>query len=70
MHEFLVSQDEARNTKILDDMYVVLPQFSESRGMLNKYEKYERVPDGFTYTSDKNKIWLTKEQLKKALNWL
>ena len=68
MHELLVSQDEARNTKMLDDMYVILPQFFKNEALHKKYKNCKKVPDDFIYTSDKNKKWLTIEQLKRILS--
>lgn len=67
MHELLISQDEARKTKMLGDLYIILPQF-ENRATHKKYEKYTNVPNDFAYTSDKNKRWLTVEQLRRTLD--
>jgi len=68
MHELLISQDEARNTKVLEDLYVILPQFFGGGAIHKRYEKFKNVPNNFVYTSDKNKRWLTVEQLKKMLH--
>lgn len=67
LHEFLISCDEARNTKVFNDLYVILPQFLEGSVLYEKYEKCARVPVGFSYTSDTNEKWLTQEELRKVL---
>ena len=53
---------------MLDDMYVILPQFFESKEVLEKYKKYPDLPEGFVYRSDKNDIWLTIDKLKRMID--
>ncbi|MDD5560625.1 MAG: UDP-N-acetylglucosamine 4,6-dehydratase (inverting) [Candidatus Omnitrophica bacterium] len=67
LHELLISCDEARNAKIFNGLYVIMPQFSGGRAINEKYEKYTKVPVGFSYASDTNKKWLTQTELRKAL---
>ncbi len=67
MHELLISQDEARNTKRCGERYVVLPQFFEGKKIHKKYDPYPGVPEGFTYASNNNKRWLTVKQLRESL---
>lgn len=67
VHEILISEDEARKTKIFDGVYVILPQFFESKEVHKEYEKYPFVPKGFVYRSDKNDKWLTTEELRKMV---
>lgn len=67
IHEILVSYDEARNTKIFNGLYVILPQFSDGMKPHKKYEKYQKVPEGFSYASNTNKKWLTVEDLRRVL---
>lgn len=63
LHEVLVSEDEARSTIELDDMYVVQPT-----GMLWFGHEWEKVgkpcPDGFRYASNTNTDWLDLEGVK------
>jgi len=70
IHEVLVSEDEARKTKIFDGAYVILPQFIESEEVHKEYNKYSSVPEGFVYRSDTNDQWLTIEGLKKMMEEL
>ena len=64
MHETLISEDEARKTKIFNGAYVILPQFSEREGVHLKYNSYQDVNEGFTYRSNSNDSWLTEKELK------
>jgi len=64
INEVIISEDEARNTKFYNGIYVILPQFFGSRNVHNKYKKYSYVPEGFFYCSDKNDMWLTVDELK------
>ncbi len=57
--EFLISQDEARNTKELEDMYVILPQV---RGpTYEAWKDVKSVDDNFVYSSIENEEFLTIE---------
>lgn len=67
MHESLISEDESHKAKIFDDMYVILPQFFETIKIHKKYAGYTSVPEGFVYKSDKNKEWLTVNQLQRII---
>lgn len=67
LHESLISFDEARSTKKINSMYVIIPQFHVSDKTHHKYDKYDSVPDGFIYQSDLNSEWLTQEQLRKVI---
>jgi UDP-N-acetylglucosamine 4,6-dehydratase len=57
VHEVLLTEDESRNARALDDRYVVYPQFpfwhtaSEPLG--------DELAPGFRYSSDQNTEWLT-----------
>lgn len=65
INEVLISEDEARRTKIFGDMYTILPQFYERRELHKKYEQYPSVPKGFAYKSDTNDRWLAVEELQE-----
>lgn len=67
VHELLISCDEARSTRVFNDLYVILPQFLEGSAPHEKYEKCPRLPADFSYTSDTNKKWMTMEGLRKTL---
>jgi UDP-N-acetylglucosamine 4,6-dehydratase len=66
LHEVLISEDEARSTIELKDMYVVLP----SEAMWFVYDwgsRGTRLPDGFRYASDTNAEWLEIEGIKRFI---
>jgi UDP-N-acetylglucosamine 4,6-dehydratase len=67
LHETLVSEDEARKTKLFKGVYVILPQFFETKGVHKKYERYSFVPQGFSYRSDNNKKWLTQKDITEMI---
>jgi UDP-N-acetylglucosamine 4,6-dehydratase len=66
LHEVLISEDEARTTIELKDMYVVQPV----EAMWFVYDwvsKGKPVPEGFRYTSDTNTQQLDIEGIKKFI---
>ena len=65
LHEVMISEDDARNTKELSDCYVIQPAF-DWWGQ-NNHAEGKSVPEGFSYSSDKNKEWLTIPQLQKMI---
>jgi UDP-N-acetylglucosamine 4,6-dehydratase len=62
VHETLVSEDEARTTRVVDGTYVILPQFLDTE-IVNRYGAFPQVPEGFAYRSDTNDRWVTAEDL-------
>jgi len=67
LHESLVSYDEARNVKIVDNLYVIIPQFFGDDRVFAKYDKYPTVPEGFVFKSDVNDAWLSQDDLREML---
>jgi len=66
LHEVLISEDEARTTVELNNMYVVQP--SEAMWFVYDWEsKGKCLPDGFRYASDTNTEWLDIEGIKKYI---
>lgn len=66
LHEVLVSEDEARSTIEMDDMYVVQPTGTLWFG--KEWEKIgKKLPDGFRYASNTNNDWLNLEGVKKMV---
>lgn len=67
LHEVLISDDEARMTVELPDMYVVHPvETYWSRGY--DWEKMGKpLPDGFRYASNTNSDWLSLDQLNEFI---
>ncbi len=66
LHEVLVSEDEARSTVELDDMFVVQPTGTLWFG--REWEKIGKpLPDGFRYASNTNTEWLDLEGVKAMI---
>jgi len=65
LHEVLVSEDEARNTVEVEDMYIIQPSHPWWRG--SNWGNARALPEGFRYTSDTNSAWLTSEQLHQLI---
>jgi len=61
LHEALLSEDEARQSVELEDMYVVQPAYSW--WAKENWTNARPLPDGFRYTSDGNSRQLSAEQL-------
>jgi UDP-N-acetylglucosamine 4,6-dehydratase/5-epimerase len=66
LHEVLVSEDEARNTVELEDMYVIKPAHPWWSGQ--NWKDGQALPDGFRYGSDTNAQWLTPEDLRGLID--
>jgi UDP-N-acetylglucosamine 4,6-dehydratase len=66
LHEVLISEDEARQTVELPDMYVVQP--AESLWFGRDWEnKGNLLSDDFRYASNTNTQWLDVEQIRKII---
>ena len=64
MHEVLVSEDEARHSVELEDMYVVEPPGALWFGH-DWRDKGSALPEGFEYKSDKNENWLEVDEIRE-----
>jgi len=66
LHEVLISEDEARTTVELQDMFVVQP--AEALWFGRDWENKGRlIVDEFRYASNTNEQWLNVEQIKKII---
>lgn len=66
LHEALISEDEARTTVELEDMYVVQPAAAMWFGYA--WEKQGKpLPEGFTYVSNTNTHWLDVSQIQHII---
>jgi len=68
LHEVLISEDEARHTVELDDMYIIQPVYPWWR--MENWAGAKPLPEGFRYTSDTNTRWLSVEGLRRMIEWL
>lgn len=65
IHEIMISENDARNTRELDDCFVIQPAFSwwnESH-----HSDGKKVSEGFRYSSDTNKQQLKVEELREII---
>jgi UDP-N-acetylglucosamine 4,6-dehydratase len=65
LHETLVSEDEAREGFEVDDMYVLRTAHPDI--VLREWPGAKPLADGFRYTSDNNRQWLSVDDLKRLL---
>jgi len=65
LHEEMISADDSRRTLRFPDRYVVQPTVA-SWGYRPPADG-EPVPDGFTYRSDTNDLWLSVEDMRALL---
>ncbi|MBU1019246.1 MAG: UDP-N-acetylglucosamine 4,6-dehydratase (inverting) [Patescibacteria group bacterium] len=64
LHEMLLGEDEARNAKELEEVYVIEPR--ENLGTEREH-KGVKVQEGFVYASNNNTQWLNPDQLKEMI---
>ncbi len=65
VHEVLVSEDEARHTVELPDMFVIKPDHPWWEG--DGWKQGKSLPEGFRYTSDTNPQWLRIPDLQELI---
>ena len=66
LHETLISEDEARTTVELPDMFVVQPASAMWFG--HSWEKLGKpLPDGFRYSSNTNTDWLDVSRINEII---
>lgn len=63
LHEVLVSEDEARDTVEMNDMYVIMP--THPWWKIENWAGSEKMVEGSRYSSDTNEEWLSIEQLRR-----
>ena len=64
LHEVLLTAEESRHTKEFEDYFVIEPEFSFWD--CNNHKEGKLLSDGFCYSSDNNKKWLNKDQIKQS----
>jgi UDP-N-acetylglucosamine 4,6-dehydratase len=65
INEILLTQEEARHAVEFDEYFIVEPDLSFwKKGWL---DDGKRLPEGFTYTSDNNDRWLSKDELRAVV---
>jgi len=63
LHEILLTKEEAKHAVELEKYFVVIPDYYDIFGK-NKFSKYfeigKKIAPDFIFSSDTNKVWLTK----------
>lgn len=66
VHETLLTKEEASHTKETGEYFIIEPEFPFwDKG---NFKEHKLLPGGFSYTSDNNDKWITKEELKKIID--
>lgn len=65
LHEMMISYDDARNTKELEDCYIIQPAFNW--WYAKNHNEGKGMPEGFIYSSDQNDQWLDIPQIKDMI---
>jgi len=68
LHEQMISKDETNNTYEYPDYYKILPQTIRLSKNKLVVKNGKKVSEGFIYSSDNNKDWMTRSDFKKWLN--
>ena len=66
LHEVLLSEDEARHARDLDDTYVIMPEGEEQQVPVDRLPG-RSLAEGFRYSSDSNDQWFDARDLERIL---
>ncbi len=71
LHEYMISEEDARNTVEYDDYFVIQPEFIwwDKEAYLDQ-NGGQKVPEGFSYNSQNNSRWLTVEEMQEFIKEL
>ncbi|MBL4612536.1 MAG: UDP-N-acetylglucosamine 4,6-dehydratase (inverting), partial [Emcibacter sp.] len=67
LHEQMITRDDGRQTIVLNDRYIITPQFSFWSDDFYMDQDATRVPEDFDYASDTNAEWLDDVQFRELL---
>ena len=68
LHEQMISGDDSYSTYEYTNYYKILPQINDWDNDIKRIKNGLKVSPGFSYCSDNNKEWMTKDQLKKWID--
>jgi FlaA1/EpsC-like NDP-sugar epimerase len=68
IHETLLTEDESRHSKEFNDLFLIEPEHPFWKK--DYHNDGKKVSDGFTYTSDNNDDWISKEKIMKIIEEL
>ena len=61
----MIGSDDSYSTYEYSSYYKILPQINDWGKDLLRIKKGKKVSEGYIYSSDSNKEWMTKQVLKK-----
>ena len=64
LHEQMIGEEDSYFTYEYHEHYKILPAIESATGRKSRVKDGRKVPDGFSYTSDKNPEWMTIETLQ------
>ena len=65
IHEQMIGLEDAAHTYEYDDYFKILPAINEWSKDLNRIKNGKPVKSDFTYSSDNNENWMSKEELSQ-----
>ena len=68
LHEQMISIEDSYSTYEYSNYYKILPQINEWGKDILRIKDGVKVQEGFTYSSDTNKEWMTKTEMQKWLD--
>ncbi len=68
LHEQMIGVEDAHFTYEYPEHFKILPQICEWGSVDTMIKGGKRVPEGFSYTSDNNKEWMSIEQLQRWID--
>lgn len=67
LHEILITEQDASSTIEMSDRFIITPNTYYRHDKWSSYDK-SLVPEGFSYSSDKNDVWLEGDKMKEIIN--
>ena len=65
LHEEMISLHDSYTTFDYSDYYKILPQINDWAKDSSRIKSGSKVPEGFIYSSDNNKEWMSNSDLQK-----
>jgi len=69
LHEQMISNEDSYSTYEYENYYKILPQINEWQKDNLRIKNGKKVSEGFVYSSENNKEWMTKNDLEKWLEF-
>lgn len=63
LHEQMISVEDSQNTWEFEDHFRIVTELSPEKELLLAKDGGQKVPEGFSYSSDKNSEWMSSEDL-------